>query len=550
MADFKFLQSVSMAEALKFYSNLLTPLKDTPDIYWEVTADLAKQDRFFLLTYLLHRPDAIHPWLYARCRELEAKPDDHLDLWSRFHYKSTLGTFAGIVQEIINDQEMTICILSFNNSTATTFLSQLKNEFEKNNDLISAFPDIFYENPKRDAEFWSLDKGIVVKRKTNPKEATVEAYGLVDNQPVARHFRLRVYDDVVTMNSVTTSDMIHKTTEAWELSLSLGAGVHGNRMWHFGTRYNAADTYQTLLDRDALKPRIYPATDDGTLEGNLVFMGDVEWKNLVKNSSEFVLACQQLQNPLAGKNQEFDLDWVRRYEVRPRILNVYIVIDPAGEKKGGANCNSAMAVVGVDANYNKYLLDGACHQMGVEDRWKMLSMLYFKWRNAPGIQSVTVGYERYSMQADIQYHQLRMKLDKKYFPIEEVGGSLAKDDRIRRLIPDFKNWAFFFPHVDEKTKRMVRYEETGRRHLLASPIKRKDHNNNVYELSQWVIDNEYKLFPHNKLKDFLDALARIYDLDLRPPIDMDNTQTERLGDFDNLGGPSYHEGICMEPDVF
>jgi hypothetical protein len=465
-------------------------------------------------------------------------------------HNSTLGTYAGAIQEIIRNPEITICILSYNNSTATAFLSQLKTELTKNEDLKSAFPEIFYDNPERDAESWSLDKGITVQRKTNPKEATIEAFGLVDNQPVGRHYQLRIYDDVVTMNSVTTADMTQKTDEAWALSLSLGAGVHGNRMWHFGTRYNAADTYQTILDREFLSPRIYPATDDGTLTGKLVFMDKKEWDNLVKGSSEYVLACQQLQNPLAGKNQEFDLDWIRRYETRPEILNLYIVVDPAGEgnKKGGAACNTAMAVIGMDSQHNKYLLDGACHQMTLDDRWKMLSKLFFKWRNSPGIQSVVVGYERYSMQADIPHFKLQMKLEKKYFPITEVAGSTAKNDRIRRLIPDFKNWAFFFPEVKVFTKRMKRYEETGRKHLVARPIKRKDHNKNIYELSQWVIDNEYKLFPHNKLKDFLDAMARIYDLDMTPPMDMSHVQLEVEDEFDGMGGPSYYQGQSMEPE--
>ena len=370
----------------------------------------------------------------------------------------------------------------------------------------------------------------------------------MDNQPVGRHYQLRVYDDVVTMNSVTTSQMIHKTTESWELALSLGAGEHGNRMWHFGTRYNAADTYQTLLDRGALTPRIYAATDNGQMDGRLVFMQQKAWDALVKNSSDFVLACQQMQNPLAGKQQEFDLDWVRRWEVRPRILNVYITVDPAGEKKG-VNCNSAFCVVGVDAQQNKYLLDGACHQMDLTEKWAMLRKLYFKWRDAPGVQCVEVGYERYSMQADIQHFNVMMQQEGVFFDIKEVAGATKKDDRIRRLIPDFKNWAFFFPEVDKFTRRMKEAEESGNRALVARPIKRKDHDNNVYELSQWVIDNEYKLFPHNKLKDFLDALSRIYDLDLLPPMYMGNVQLAQENDHDNYGGPTTYQGSPMEPDI-
>lgn len=486
-------------------------------------AHLGKIDRYFLLTHLCKRVDAVHPWLYERCREVERAPDGYLDLWFREGYKSTVITFAGIIQEILNNPEITIGIFSFNKSTARSFLRQIKYELESNELLKSLYPDILYADPKKESPRWSEDGGIVVKRQGNPKEATLEGHGLVDGQPTGRHYLLRVYDDVVTLESVTSPDMVAKTTEAWSLSDNLGArGEDGrSRAWHIGTRYSYGDSYQTMLDMGAVKPRIYPATDDGTRDGNPVFLPKEVWEEKKKTQIASVLAAQMLQNPAAGNNALFQKDWLRFQDVRPATLNVYILCDPASSKKRGSD-RTAIAVIGLDAAGNKWLLDGYHHRMSLSERYLAIKGLRKTWVNMPGVQVVRIGYERYGSTSDLEYFEEAMRRDKDLFDMTELAwpreGGGSKGDRVQRLEPDFRNGRFFLSSVvQSETKKQAEMRQRGQSFRIFSPVKRKDENGNLYSLNKNFIE-EYLVFPFGAHDDFIDAVSRIYDIEAAPAL--------------------------------
>lgn len=492
---------------------------------------LARIDRFYLLTCLMGRSDAAHPWLYARCREVEANPDGHLDLWAREHYKSTIITFAGSIQELLLDPEITIGIFSHTRPIATKFLRQIKEELEQNARLIALFPDILWANPHKDAPRWSLETGIAVRRATNPKEATVEAHGLVDGQPTGAHFGLLVYDDVVTLASVSTPEQVKKTTEAHSLSDNLGArGANGmKRKWHIGTRYSFADTYGDLIERKVLTPRIYPATDDGSRDGRPVLLTEAAWTQTKRDQVSSTLAAQMLQNPAAGNQAMFKQEWLRFADIRPATLSIAILCDPASSRKKGAD-STAMHVVGMDAARNRYLLDGYHHRMSLSQRWAALSGLYSKWSQEPGVQSVRVGYERYGSQADLEYFEERMQVSNVRFPIEELNwpsdGANAKIDRIQRLEPHFRNGRIYLigVHKDE-TSNQRRMVEDGQPWRVLKPVRRMDENGQAYSLNKRLLD-EYLVYPYSTHDDGLDCLSRMEDIGLNPPVMIDQRDLE------------------------
>lgn len=377
--------------------------------------------------------------------------------------------------------EPTFGIFSCTRPIAKGFLRQIKREFESNSLLLELFPDVVWDNASRDAPKWSEDDGLVLKRKSNPKESTLEAWGLVDGQPTSKHFTVRVYDDVVTLDSVRSPDMIKKTTESWEMSLNLGA-MNGYERY-IGTRYHLFDTYSEIIKREGAQVRAYPATDDGTLEGIPVLLDYETLEKKRKRMGSFTFACQMLQDPQADKNQSFKVEWIQKYQsADTKNMRVIILCDPANEKRKHSDYTSIW-VIGIGEDENFYILDGIRDRLSLTERWQLLKELHQEWRPQ------NVYYERYGMQADIEYFKVKMDQDVYRFSITPVGGTMAKNDRIRRLIPLFEEGRVYFP------ERLIK----------------RDYEWREYDLVKSFIEEEYTMFPLVKHDDMLDALARLTD---------------------------------------
>jgi len=480
---------------LENYPALIDSLRNyTKERKARMLRQLARTDLYFLLRYLLNRPDVEHPWLFDRCRDVERDPDNHLDLWARGHYKSTIITFAKTIQDILashGDEPLehwdgvqpVFCIFSHTRPIAKAFLRQIKFEFERNLDLIELFPDILYSRPDVQSPKWSEDQGLIVQRKSNPKEATVEAWGLVDGQPTSKHFNVLIWDDTVTRASVTNPDQIKKTTESWELSLNLGSTVTIKR--YIGTRYHWADTYNTMLKRQAAVPRIYPGTEDATLTGVPVFLTQKQWDDKVKEMGPVTASSQLLQNPTKDTSTGFARSWLRQYDDAKhwRRMNRYLLCDPASSKKKSSDY-TAMGVIGLGADNNFYLLDGIRDRLNLKERTDALFDMHRRWERP------RVGYEKYGMQADIEHIQHVQNEENYRFDIIELGGQVSKIDRIKRMIPAFAEGRWWFPR----------------------DMWRTGYDGKVVDLMQIIIEEELMAFPVPLHDDFLDMMARIHDM--------------------------------------
>lgn len=444
--------------------------------------ELVKTDLFFLMRCVCNRVDMDEPWIFDRVREVEKHPDGYLDLWAREHYKSTIITFGKTLQDIIIDPEITVGLFSHTRPISKGFLRQLQREMEDNDLLKELFPDVFYMEPRRESPLWSLDNGIVVKRKSNPKEATIEASGLVDGQPTSKHYSLLLYDDVVTRESVTTPEQIDKVNDAWALSLNLGA--RGGRRRYIGTRYHFNDTYKTIMEREAATPRIYPATDDGTSEGEPVLLTQKDLDDKRREMGPYVFGCQMLQDPISDKAMGFREDWLMYYDTikHDQKWNYYLLCDPAGEKKK-VNDYTVMWVIALAPDNNYYLIDGVRDRLNLTERTRKLFDLHRRYH------PMATGYEKYGKDSDIEHILETQERENYRFDITPLGGPMPKPDRIRKLVPIFEQHRFYLP------RRMMFVDWEKRAHDLVQDFK----------------NDEFLAFPVALHDDMLDCAARIVD---------------------------------------
>ncbi len=305
--------------------------------------------------------------------------------------------------------------------------------------------------------------------------------------PTARHYKVRVYDDIITERQVTNPEMILKATQAWELSLNLGTQQPAKRYGvanierYAGTRYHYQDPYKEIIDRGLVKERRHPGTDNGKPDGAPVLWSQETLKEKRKEMGPYIFGCQILLDPKADEAQGFKQEWLQ-FWARDEWsgFNRYLLCDPANEKKK-VNDYTVILVIGLGEDKNYYLIDGIRDRLNLTERTKQLFKFHREY------QPSATGYEKYGKDSDIEHIEYVMEKENYRFPIIELGGNTPKNDRIRRLIPIFEQGRFYLPP-----------------HLPFVDAEKKSR-----DLIQEFVNEEYLSFPLAWHDDILDCAARI-----------------------------------------
>lgn len=206
----------------------------------------------------------------------------------------------------------------------------------------------------------------------------------------------------------------------------------------------------------------------------------------------YAYAGQYLQNPVPLGGGEFKDSFFQYYKVgafNARGCNVYILVDPNREKKKSSDY-TAIAVIALGQDQNYYLVDGVREILDPKERAEKLFELHRKWTNLSG-KPPKVGYEHYGAEVDLFYIKEKQRDESYRFHIKEIRGKGAKEDRIRRLIPDMSDLRFYLPE----------------------DLFYKSPNGLISNFISDIVEQEFLLFPVSPHDDFMDAMSMIYDME-------------------------------------
>lgn len=237
-------------------------------------------------------------------------------------------------------------------------------------------------------------------------------------------------------------------------------------------------------------------------EGDLLFPERLSREQLDRDLLDMTpanYAGQMLQEPVPVGGGEFLPEWPQHYpqgSLKPKTMNVCILIDAAGgdeatKKKRKTSDRTAMAVIGLAPDNNYYLLDLVIDRLNATERIDMLFILHRKWNDLCG-KPPKVGYEKYGLMTDTHYAKKRMNEEGYRFQLIELGGKMAKEERIRRMIPDLQKSRWYFPDS-----------------LLYT-----DSEGRTLDMTKELLESEMSVFPRARYDDGLDAVSRIYDKEM------------------------------------
>lgn len=441
--------------------------------------------------------------------------------------KSTIVTKALPILKILQNRNFACGIANEKVDLASTFLGDIKSEFETNTLLRLLFPEVIPPDLKKTV--WASDRIIVQRDKLNPTSPSILATG-VGGTVTGVHMDMWLCDDIISQNAAENAFRGSFTeiasTNRWTDRLQpLLKNPKEDPIIFIGTKWWAGDTYEHIEDFYAHKEekqefifnlslppqtidfkgkkverrpeeqsiRLYkrgeiavfkfPAIDEA---GRAIFPERYDLQQLQEMQIEdpVFFAGQYLLEPTAGAASTFDAEWLKYYTwdgdqivfktnegkteyISKRDLTFYVSVDPAFSKKHTA-ARTAIPVVATDGK-RLFLMEDYAERVEDEDAIaRKVLEFYYEYSPQKVFVETIVAQVAVANAIRRSLRQNGINLD----PIEEIKSQRsAKEMRIYGLQNYFKRGNFYIAKTHTK------------------------------------FIQEYTSFPRGQLRDLLDAIS-------------------------------------------
>jgi len=392
---------------------------------------------------------------------------ERLYLCYRIFYKTTIITLGNSAQLLLNFPNIHIVLCHNKQENASDNLVAIKNYF-LTTDLRRLFPECI-PNSKE----WGNMTGFSLANRSdwNRVEDNIEAVG-VDTEITGRHYDIAKKNDLVTEKSVTTDDQLKKTM-SWDDRFNIGmfAKVEAKIQDYEGTRYHYADLYSKKKGDQNIKLFEIPIVRDVEKfmagdDGQIVHPERFSRESVVKMMTDiWVFNCQMMLNPDDPAKRQFRPEMICYFSEIPKNCNFYLLVDPASKRKKKSDF-TVMLVVGlgwIDGKRGKFIVDGIRDKIDPKQRVDRAMDLAVKW------VIKGCGWEAIAFQdTDCFYFEEARRLKRLNFtPTPISSHTVAKEDRIRSLVPEYAQHQWFWPNKGA----IVQLDCNGRKYCLTEELE-------------------------------------------------------------------------------
>ncbi len=420
-------------------------IKKYPEIYQSFCDEVSLMN--WLLVYLNRLPASDN---MLTLEEVTSSPKEDLVFMQRLYlgyrtfYKTTIISKGHSLQLLLNFPNIHICLAHNKQENASDNLVTIKNYF-LTTDIKRLFPEYIPQGKD-----WGNMTGFSVACRTDwgRDEDSIEAVG-VGAEITGRHYTIAKKNDLVTQESINTEEQIKKTKD-WDDRFNIGhfEDPQFKIQDYEGTRYHYADLYSVKKGDPRIKLTEVKILKDGdtnnlSLENihNPRRFSPESIKDMM--SDVWTFNCQMMQNPDDPAKRQFNTNMISYFTSIPNTANFYLLVDPASRRKKRSDW-TVMLVIGLgwfDGRIRKFIVDGIRDKLDPKQRVDTAIDLAKKW-SIKGCGWEAIGFQ----ETDCFYLEEVRRKERLFFTLEEINShQIAKEDRIRSLIPDYSQHNWLWP---------------------------------------------------------------------------------------------------------